>query len=594
MIKYGMPGVWTHGFVDMWSPGYLGFMASNHNGMMRMYETFGNGGANTMHRRVEAPAGEGGRGGGGGRGSQTSREWYRPLPPYREVDWSMRNNTNYMETGVLSALELTSNFPQTVLENFYRKSRNSIEAGKSAPPYGYVIPTAQRDMTRVSALVNILRLQGIEVGRATAEVKLKEGTFPEGSYVIKRDQPYGRLAKILLEKQDFPDPGLTTYDDTGWTMGLMFHTDVKEIADKTVLDTPVQPVTRVAPQGSVSGSASAVAYAIPHYGSNSMITLRYRLKDLKVQTVEKSFTSDGVEVPAGSFIVAGNYARVKDAVEKLGLKAVALSAIPDAPKHDADLPRLAIFTTWGNTQEVGWVRHAFDQFEVPFDLIYKERIKKGNLRAAYDVTGIPNQGRGGKGLVYDIDPKERPLPYKKTEQFKNLGVYGESDDITGGMGLEGATELRKFAEAGGLLVTLGSASFFPAEYGLTRRIEAGRTSPAFYAPGPIVEAEILKPDHPIFYGYTKKTIPVRWASGPLLTIPEADRERQILMRFPGGDAAVLSGLMRGANEIRNRPAVVETPVGKGRVVLFATNPCYRWQNHGEFNMLFNTLLNFKN
>ena len=52
MISYGMPGVWTHAFVDMWSPGYLGFMSSNHNGMLRMYETFGNGGANTMRRTI--------------------------------------------------------------------------------------------------------------------------------------------------------------------------------------------------------------------------------------------------------------------------------------------------------------------------------------------------------------------------------------------------------------------------------------------------------------------------------------------------------------------------------------------------------------
>src|ERR1700735_631929 len=85
MIKYGMPGVWTHAFVDMWAPGYLGFMSSNHNGMMRMYETFGNGGANTMHRRINGggrggePA-EGGRGGRGG--GMTTREWYRPVPPY--------------------------------------------------------------------------------------------------------------------------------------------------------------------------------------------------------------------------------------------------------------------------------------------------------------------------------------------------------------------------------------------------------------------------------------------------------------------------------------------------------------------------------
>ena len=64
------------------------------------------------------------------------------------------------------------------------------------------------------------------------------------------------------------------------------------------------------------------------------------------------------------------------------------------------------------------------------------------------------------------------------------------------------------------------------------------------------------------------------------------------MRFPGGDTSVLSGLMKGADEIRNRPAVVDVPVGKGRVVLFAGNPCYRWQNLGEFNMLFNALVHF--
>ena len=66
------------------------------------------------------------------------------------------------------------------------------------------------------------------------------------------------------------------------------------------------------------------------------------------------------------------------------------------------------------------------------------------------------------------------------------------------------------------------------------------------------------------------------------------------MRFTGGDDGVLSGLMRGAAETRRRPAIVDTPVGKGRVVAFATNPCYRWQNHGEFGMLFNAAVLFWN
>jgi hypothetical protein len=593
LTKYGMPGVWTHGFVDMWSVGYLGFMSSNHNGLLRMYETFGNAGANTMKRRV-APS-EGGAG-------ATSREWYRPLPPYREVEWSMRNNTNYMQTGVLTALQLTSQFPQVVLENFYRKSRNAIEAGKNEAPYGYVIPP-QPDETRVRFVVETLQRQGIEIRQATAEVKLKEGTFPAGSYVVKRDQPYGRLAKMLLEKQNFPDPNLRTYDDTGWTMGLMTHTKIIESADKAILGTPV-----INNDKTVKMSGDPIIERLPgpvviinNYGSNRMAALRYRLGSLRVRATEQSFRVENKEIPVGSFVIetiqkGSNFREQiwKAVYESFSLSApfVSVPSLPDVPMHDVDLPRLAVYSTWGNTQEVGWVRHALDHFGVKYDLIYKERVKQGNLRAAYDVILVPNQGRSGKGLVFDIEPKSKPLAYTKTDRFKFLGAYGESEDITGGMGIGGVAEFEKFVNGGGLLITLGQASFFPPEFGLTRRIDAARPSPQFYAPGPIVEAEILKPDHPIFYGYTEKKLPVRYANGPLLQVPEADRERQVLMRFPGTEASVLSGLMKGAAEIRNRPAIVDVPVGQGRVILFATNPCYRWQNHGEFNLLFNALLHF--
>jgi hypothetical protein len=227
---------------------------------------------------------------------------------------------------------------------------------------------------------------------------------------------------------------------------------------------------------------------------------------------------------------------------------------------------------------------------VSYDLIFKEQVKAGGLRAKYDVIVVPNQGRTGKGLVFDIAPNTRPLAYRKTDRFRSLGMYGESDDITGGMGLAGAAELQRFVEEGGVLVTMGAASFFPAEYGLARRVDASRPSAQFYAPGPIVEAEIAKPSHPMFYGYTGKTLPVRYANGPILRVPELDREAQVLFQFTGGDRGVLSGLMRNPNEVRNVPAALDVPVGKGRVVMFATNPCFRYQNLGEFNLLFNTLM----
>ncbi len=614
LTKYGMPGVWTHGYVDMWSPGYLAFMSSNHNGMIRMYEIQGTSGANTTKMRLGNPnAAAAGRGRGGaaapdaaaitaGRSNQSEREWFRPWPATGEFDWSLRNNTNYGETGVLTALQYTAAFPSVILENFYQKSRNSVDTGRKEAVAGYVIPAGQRDATRVARLVNILRMQGIEVGTANAEVKLKEGTFPAGSFIVKRDQPYARLAKILLEKQVYPDPVTRTYDDASWTMGMMSQTEVKEIEDKAVLGVAVTPVTEVKVAGSVTGSGSV--FAVAHLGSNNMITLRYRLKNLKVQAAEKEFKQGATTFPAGSFIVSGDAGAIRSAIESLGLAALALPAAPAVPMHDLDLPRLAVYSTWGGTQDVGWVRYAFDKFEVPFDLIYKDQVRQGNLKASYDVIVIPHQAGSAKRLVFDIESRGTPIAYKKSEQFKYLGMYGESDDITGGMGIEGVAEIDKFVKAGGVLVTLGNASFFPAEFGLAPRVDAARTSGQFYSPGAIIDAEILQADNPIFYGYDKKMIPVRYANGPLLTVQSGNpfgenappgpppTPASVLMRWPGGDDHVLSGLMRGANEIRNRPAIVDQPSGKGRVILFAGNPCYRWQNFGEFNMLFNTVLNY--
>ncbi|MBP1634167.1 MAG: Zinc carboxypeptidase [Acidobacteria bacterium] len=589
-IKYGMPGVWTHAFVDMWSPGYFGFMASNHNGMLRMYEVFGNGGANTMLRKIDREDR------GGPAGGQTTREWYRPLPPYKEVQWSLRNNVNYGETALLSALELAARFQKVLLENFYRKSRNAVDEGSRRAPYAFVIPAGQRDMTRVAFLCGVLRTQGVEIGRTRSAVTLKEGSIPAGSLVIRLDQPYGRLAKILLEKQDFPDPNLRTYDDSGWTMGLMTHAEVTPVADKAILDVALDPVDRLTVSGRVDGPGAGDGWiAALANGSSNLVTLRWELRDIETLAAAKAFTAGRTEVPAGSLLLhvktAGERRAAASAIERLGLSAVTMAAAPAGPTHPVDLPRVAVFSTWGGTQEVGWVRYALDRFGVPYDLIFKERVRQGGLRPAFDVIVVPSQAGSARRLVFDVEPKSRPLAYRRTERFRNLGMYGESDDITGGMGLEGALELRRFVEQGGLLVTMGAASYFPPEFGLARKVEASRPGGPLYAPGPIVQVELLRPEHPIFYGYDKTLLPVRWANGPLLRVPDTDK-RQVLMQFPGGDKSVLSGLMKGAGEVKDRPAALDVPLGDGRVLLFATNPCYRWQNLGEFNMLFNALLHW--
>jgi hypothetical protein len=261
--------------------------------------------------------------------------------------------------------------------------------------------------------------------------------------------------------------------------------------------------------------------------------------------------------------------------------------------HDADAPRIAMYTTWNGTQEIGWVRYTLDRFGVPYDLIYKERVRKGNLRADYDVILMPTQ-TATRQTVFQA-PAARPVPYVKSDRFKFLGMYGESPDITGGMGGEGVDAFAQFLGAGGTLIAMGDAVRFPTDFGLARSVDAsGTTSAAFYAPRPLVNAEVVRPEHPVFYGYTDRIMPLKYLGGPLMSVGTPDQSG-VLARYVGGDAAVLSGLMRGADEIRQRPFAIEVPggyTGKGRVVLFSNNPIYRWQNHAEFNLVFNALLNW--
>lgn len=497
-----------------------------------------------------------------------------------------------MQTGVLSSLQLTSMFPNVIIENFYIKTRNAIEEGKTKAPFGYVIPV-QRDMTRPAELVNVLRAQGIEIGTANSDIKIGDTTYPAGSYVIKRDQPYGRLAKNLLEKQNFPDDRLMTYDDSGWTMGYAFNVEVKAIADKAILTAATTPVIKAVMKGTFKGTGTA-GMAIAHFGSNNMIAFRYALKNVPMKVAEAKFTSDGIDFPAGSFIVAAgaDMAAVKAAADKFGLTAASLSAAPTVATHDGDVPRVAIYSSWQNTQELGWYRFTFDKFGIPFDLIYNDRIAKGDLKKDYDVVIMAMQ-QVGRAQV--MAPKAaRPQPYKQTDKFKFLGQYGSTDDMSGGFGQAGVDAFTKFFDAGGTLIAVQGAVQFPIEFGFAHSVD---TEPAtgVSAQKPLIQAEILKDTSSIFYGYENKTFPIKFGQGSRLFRVGVADQQNIIAQYVGGDASVLSGQITGADALRSRAFVVDLPKahdGNGRVIMFANNPIYRWQNWGEFNMVFNSIINW--
>jgi hypothetical protein len=377
-------------------------------------------------------------------------------------------------------------------------------------------------------------------------------------------------------------------------MGFAFNVDVKEIRNKSILDAATTPVTTAVAKGTVTGSGDA-ALAVAHYGSNNMIAFRYKLKNVPMRVAEKSFSADGVTFPAGSFIITGSAADLqaaKTAVESLGLTAAALAAAPSVATHEADVPRVAIYSQWQGTQELGWYRHAFDQFGIPFDLIYKERVARGNLKADYDVIVMAAQNVTRAQIM--AASAARPQPYKRTDKLKFLGMYGETDDMTGGFGQAGVDAVKAFLEAGGTLITTLQATRFPIEFGFARSVDTESLT-GVNAQKPLVNAEIRKADHPVFYGYEKSIFPMKFGQGQqVFRVGIADQEN-VLAQFVGGESSVLSGLMVGADNIRGRAFAVDIPAahnGKGRVLMFANNPIYRWQNHGEFNMVFNSIVNW--
>src|SRR5947207_2979931 len=155
MTRLGMPGVFAHGNFDTWSPSYLMFIAATHNCISRLYETFGNGGtAETLERTISP--------------SETERTWYRQNPPLPRVKWSLRNNNNYEQTGILVSLNYIANNRIYFLRNFYEKSKRSILKAKTEGPAAYVLPASDSRLGSQAELLRVLQKQGVEISRATA------------------------------------------------------------------------------------------------------------------------------------------------------------------------------------------------------------------------------------------------------------------------------------------------------------------------------------------------------------------------------------------------------------------------------------------
>jgi hypothetical protein len=514
MTRMGMPGVFAHGYFDTWSPGYLMFMAATHNGVSRLYETFGNGGAETLERTL--------------RPSETSRTWWRQNPPLPKVKWSQRDNNNYEETGLLVSLAYIANNRVRTLENFYQRSKRSILKPGREGPAAYVLPGDTPRPGAQAALLRVLRKQHVEIERARqafavsvrshgsagarrraepdttghAADSMVTRSFPAGSYVVRMDQPYSRIADALLDYQYWSpdDPQKTPYDDTGWTFPEGFDVEAVRVTDTTVLRVPMDPVTQeIEAPGGVTGSGSV--FAIENHGDNALATLRYRLKDAEMEAAEQPFEAAGRSFDRGSVIVRGVATGDLDAAAKdVGLAVYTLSAAPSVPTHALRAARIALVHTWTGTQTEGWWRQAFDFMHIPYDYISTQTVAgTTDLNAKYDVIVFPPAGGSPQTIVSGLPMWRNPIPWKKTAETPNIGILDQTDDIRPGMGWEGIEHLEQFVRAGGVLITAMNTARFAVEYDLTQGVRVNAENHTRVV-GSLLRSRLVDATSPIAYG----------------------------------------------------------------------------------------------
>jgi hypothetical protein len=518
MRSFGMPGVFTHGDFDTWSPGYLMFLAAMHNGISRLYETFGNGGADT-EKRILRP-------------EDYSRTWYRQNPPLPVVTWSQRNNNNYEQTALLSTLSYFSRNTRHFLENFYLKSKRAAEKPTLEGPAAYLIPADAASSNRQIELLKVLKRQHIEVEQLTDEVKStvpgekrgekpKQETFPAGSIVIRMDQPYSRIADALLDRQFWAagDPQKHPYDDTGWSFPHLFNLKVVRVVDPSVLKARMMPLDDPSSlAGKISGSGAVLVVA--NTGQISLLSLIYKLKDATIQIAEQPFEVEGNHFAAGSLLITGAPEdHIVQTVHELGLDAARLATEPSVAMHKVNAPRIAFMHTWLSTQAEGWWRYAFDSSGVPFDYISTQAAaKQGDLRAKYDVIVFAPVGRASAlEILHGIPVWNNAMPWQKTDLTPNLGTIDRSDDIRPGLGYDGLAHLKTFVEQGGLLITCEDTAQFAIETGLAPGVSVASHDDARVV-GSVLNTILVSPDNPIVFGFGTAAIPVMSANGMVFNV----------------------------------------------------------------------------
>ena len=583
---FGMPGV--HEGAARLAPAVE--LARDHNASGGVIGVFGNGVPGELEREVgEIEQAAGPRAGGAppsasaGPGATRVRTVEEGWPPGGRTPWSLRDSVNYGESATLAALAWAAAHRRELLLGAWRRGVRAMEPAGAGRPLAWIFPVRQPDPARLALLVRRLLDQRLEVHRLREALALGRVRFAVGDYLVRLDQPYRQGALRFLagrprsggDDREAPIP---------WP--LLYGVEGTAVADRAVLAAATEPVTAVAvPAGRIEGEAAPAAdpggapatpppggaaaagggaaaggaghdagvFLLRDTGQVSLLAAGMALAPYQVDAAEAAFTVAGAAYPAGSWIVQAPRWRVAAVAGRLGLTFAAAGVLPEVPRHVVHLPRLGVLHGWTDAEPSAWVRFALDRERVPYSLVGDAEVRRGGLLDRFDILVLAGADADWQRQVRGLDTRWSPLAFTRVAEFPSHGVPDGAFDVTGGLGDAGLQELRRFVAGGGVLVTLGQASALAAGTGLAagltlepgpdrRGREAGDAAASRPAgagataePAAELRARVLRPGHPVVYGYPGVTQVMR-RGGPLLAVGAAARDR-VVLRFGAGAGA---------------------------------------------------------
>ncbi len=504
--------------------------------------------------------------------------WNFPAP-WMGGTWRLRDIVDYQISASLALLEHGARNRDYWLSNFLAVNRRAV-ARKD--PFAVVVSADQKDPITAAKLLEVMKWNAVEVQRAKASFTAAGKSYPAGSYVISMQQPSSGAAKSLLERQKYPDirqypggPPQRPYDVTAHTLPLLLNVDVATVKEPFTVDLEKVADPTVA-KGTIAGQGTHFAFG--HRNSDLMAAYRLLKAGVAVTWATEAFSSAGKSYPAGTLLIP-SAARVKalPVFESLGVKAEGVRFRP-APKMLAlKTPRVGLYQSYVASMDEGWTRFVFDKsLNLDYTTLHDKDIRGGSLRAKFDAIILPDESA------------------RQIVEGHEKGRMAE--EFTGGLGPEGVAALKAFAEAGGTLVAFNNATELLTQMGApvknvlaafaSRRGGGGNSlgpdSAQFYCPGAILDAKVEK-GSPLAAGLDERSIV--WFEGS----PAFELTGGTSVLTYDSDNALLSGWLLGGKLLNGKSALVEAPMGQGKLVLFGFRPQYRAQSWATYIPMVNAL-----